>query len=82
MTAMTWNYRVVKHTCEDDHFVYFDIREVLSSNGSHRYYGATGSKPAVGDSPDELKADLNMMVEAFDRPVLEEEGHTLVEVKL
>lgn len=89
---MSWNYRVVKHTCPVDGFVYFDIREVyygknrlvLSSLGN-RGKGLSwtvDSKPPVGDTPDDLKADLNMMLRAFDLPVLEEKDGTLVEVKI
>ena len=77
---MSWMYRVVKHTLGDDELVCFDIREVLS-NGSHKYFGAMGSKPPIGDTPDELRADLEMMLRAFDLPILEEKGNTLVEVK-
>lgn len=75
---MTWTYRVVKHTLGDDRFVYFDIREVYRNGNALSW--TKESKPPVGDSPEELKADLNMMLQALRRPVLEEREETLVGV--
>lgn len=86
-----WQYRVVKHTCPVDRFVYFDIREVyygksrlvLSSLGN-RGKGLSwtkDSKPPVGDTLDELKADLKLMLKAFDLPVLEEKQGKLIEME-
>lgn len=74
----TWQYRVVEHTGEDG-FVHHDIREVYRKGGKLSW--TTDSKPPVGDTLKELKADLNMMLKACDLPVLEERGDTLVEVK-
>ncbi len=87
----TWRYRVVKHTDEENGFVWFDIREVYSGENElmlsapgNRGVGVSwsaDSKPPVGDTLEDLKADLQMMLKACDLPVLEERDGTLVEVK-
>lgn len=88
MGDMTWEYRVVKHTCEADGFTWFDIREVYHSGGVNIIGNhsdsdlswTAGSKCPIGDSPGELRADLEMMLKALELPVLEEKGDTLIEV--
>ncbi len=75
----TWQYRVEKHTLGDNGHVHFAISEVFS-NGDKLSW-TIEHKPAVGDTPDELKADLQMMLNACDLPVLERKGDTLVEVE-
>lgn len=79
-----WGYRVVKHTDSvfsvfDEPYVYFDIREVYR-NGDKGLSWTKESKPPIGDTPDELKADLEMMLRACDLPVLVERGNKLVEL--
>lgn len=78
---MTWEYRVVKHICEEDSFVWFAIYEVYH-NGENELSWTVDNKAPCGDSLDELKTDLKMMLQALDKPVLEKKGDTLVEVKL
>lgn len=75
----TWEYRVVKHTCEDDGYTHFAIYEVYSNGGKLSW--TVDRKTPCGDSLDELKADLKMMLKACDRPVLELQGDKLVEVE-
>lgn len=76
---MTWNYRVVKHICEDDGFISFAIYEVYH-NSENELSWTVDHKAPIGDSLDELRSDLNMMLKALDLPVLERNGGTLVEV--
>ena len=67
---MSWNYRVVKNTYEEGG-EYFAIHEV--------YYDGDGNPtsctalPAnfLGDDLDDLKAVLDMVQQAFDKPVLD-----------
>jgi len=68
---MAWNYRVVKHISHPEHGDEYAIFEV--------YYDKRG-KPEMmsfdpiaphGETVDELKDDLDRMIEAFGRPVFE-----------
>lgn len=73
---MSWNYRAVVEHCGDEDV--YTLREV--------YYDAAGNingwspSPAEphGDSLDELRADLERMRAALDKPALEEDGNRLV----
>lgn len=77
---MTWEYRVVKHICGDwESLPWFTIYEVYH-NGNDELSWTVKSKAPIGDSPDELRVDLKMMLRAFDLPILEEKDGTLVEV--
>lgn len=78
----TWGYRVVKHTPKvlpKESHVWFDICEVYCDRHGKLSWTVEGKAP-IGDSPDELKDDLNMMLNACDLPVLEEKDGTLLEV--
>lgn len=75
----TWEYRVVRHTCKEDRFLWFAVYEVYSNGGKLSW--TVDHKAPIGDSVDELRADLKMMLKACDRPVLEEKNGTLVEVE-
>lgn len=75
---MTWEYRVVRHICEEDRFLWFAVYEVYSDGGKLSW--TVDHKAPAGDSVDELRADLNMMLKALDLPVLEVKGDKLVEV--
>lgn len=75
---MTWEYRVVRHTCEDDNYTWFAIYEVYH-NGSKLSWTVVNKAPN-GDTPDDLRSDLERMLKALDRPILERKGDTLIEV--
>lgn len=64
---MQWNYRVIKRMGVNEH--YFRIHEVYYVNGSPNLVTAGPSIP-VGDTPEELRAELDLMIGAFDLPVL------------
>ena len=75
---MTWEYRVVKHTCGADDFVWFVIYEV-HCDGDDKLSWTVVNKAPNGDTPDDLRNDLKMMLGAFNLPVLERIGGKLVE---
>jgi hypothetical protein len=81
---LDWAYRVVKHTREivdDKSYSYFDICEVYRDDDGKLSW-TVKSKPPVGGTPDELKADLEMMLKALDRSVLEEKQGGLADKEI
>lgn len=76
---MSWNYRVVKHVvpqsgwthAEPQKDTYFRIHEAYDEDGSDKPHSITKEDVSPhGDTPEELKADLQMMLEACQKPVL------------
>ena len=66
---MTWDYRVIKHTDEGEvsyqiHEVYYDENQMIKS------WTENSIKP-YGETPDELKEDILMQLQAFQKPILE-----------
>jgi DNA topoisomerase VI subunit A len=61
-----WNYRVVKVTKDGES--YFSIRDVYYG-GEGYGYGAN-PQPAMGETVDELRHDLELMLKAFNRPIM------------
>ena len=70
---MTWNYRVLREECADMDF--FKIIEVYYGDGLSWCDASIDG----WNSPDELKGTLEKMLEAFDKPVLEDFGCSLQE---
>jgi hypothetical protein len=66
-----WNYRVMRDGQSPDHpnLADFTIIEVYY-DATDRYVGWVAPKPS-GDSENDLRADLEMMMEAFDKPVID-----------
>lgn len=67
---MSWNYRVVEvlGVTGDKHY---EIRAVYyNDNGKIEGYGEPEGSYPFGDSAEELKDDLHMMLDAFNKPVL------------
>lgn len=70
---MYWNYRIVRKPCSFTGEHYYGIHEC--------YYEDDGSKPGwtvepvevIGESVDELRRTLEMMKEAFAKPVIEDD---------
>ena len=63
----TWNYRIV-HWLDG-----FMLREVFyDANMRPIKHGAAGIGNVLCDSPDEIRTDLELMLQALDRPVLDE----------
>ena len=69
-----WNYRVVAKYRSEHPF--YTIRECYYNDKDdkipHSWTGERSSAP-FGDSVDELREDINMMLQAFNKPVLVEE---------
>lgn len=68
-----WNYRVIASYQYDIPF--YSIRECYYNNEKDsipRNWTATMSHP-IGGTADELKKDIEMMLQAFNKPVLVEE---------
>jgi hypothetical protein len=67
---MSWNYRVVKITEDDDD--YFAIHEVYyNEDGSIRVM-TESPVPVGGESVDSLRSSLQMMMSCLDKDVLVE----------
>jgi hypothetical protein len=66
----TWNYRVVRRGKEDTGH-YHSIAECYYPEGSEEVDGYAYVEPG-GDTVEDLRADLGYMLEALDRPVIEE----------
>jgi hypothetical protein len=83
-----WNYRLIKHTAAGpvrDFWpdVWYSIHTVYYyHNGIIASHGDPPATPNEFETPDQVKDTLHMMLEAFDKPVLEigKDG-SLVEVK-
>lgn len=67
---MSWNYRVVKNHYEEGG-EYLAIHEVYYDENGDPTMCSVLPAPVVGDDDDFLKSVLNMMQQAFDRPVLD-----------
>lgn len=74
---MTWNYRVIQQTyyslsIDNKKNIYYDIREVYyDSKGNIEGWDKECLEP-FGETIKELKDKLNLMLEAFNKPILEE----------
>jgi len=65
---MSWNYRVIKkkHELEDS----YSIHEVYYDDGVPHSWSENPQKP-YGSSVEELKSNIDMMMVALGKPVLE-----------
>lgn len=67
--TVLWNYRVMKRiTNEED--VFFITEVYYQDNGA--VLGWTEGKDAWGENPQELRQSLTWMLEALDKPILDE----------
>ena len=68
---MTWNYRVMRFTYSNG-TSYFAVHEVYyDKDGAPNAYSAGACEP-YGESLEELKSDMSMMLKAFHLPILTE----------
>jgi len=70
---MKWNYRVLRHTDGgvDSNEEYFMVHEVYyEDDGKPSICTSNECKP-FGNTLEELKSDMEMMVDAFEKPVLD-----------
>lgn len=68
---MTWNYRVFKFTDRSETSS-FEIREVYYDEEGKPTGYTDGESAPLGMTLDELRSDLGWMLQALDKPVLEE----------
>lgn len=79
---MSWNYRIIKHTSGKFGIVedYYEIHEVYYHKSGDIHVWSKDSIDAHGADIEELKQDLYMMLEAFNKPILTIEDNKLIEV--
>lgn len=70
---MTWNYRVCKETKEagSGPVDIYSIREVYYNKEGKIYAYSENPIAPYGESPEELEADLELMLRARTRPILD-----------
>ena len=68
---MSWNYRVLRMKCDDGY--YYRIHEVFykTQDRDHLLWSEDAIEPH-GETIKELKDDLKMMLDALDKPLMEE----------
>ena len=70
---MSWNYRIIKHGS------WYGIRDVYyDENGKPDSWGV-GPPDVAASNLDSLKSELELILRAFDKPVLVIQGNELVE---
>lgn len=68
---MTWNHRVVKVTEGDE--LFYGIHEAYYHKGEGEPYAWTDEPVApIGETLDELRIELERMLAALDKPVIEQ----------
>jgi len=67
--TVLWNYRVMKRISNEED-IFFITEVYYQDDGS--VIGWTEGKDAWGENPDELRQALTWMLEALDKPVLDE----------
>ncbi len=65
---MSWNYRVIRH--KNDQEEWFNIHEVYYRNDKPVSITENSCAP-FGSSKEELRADFELMLKAFDKEVLD-----------
>ena len=66
---MTWNYRIMKH--EEKGQVYYQIHEAFYDDLEQEATSWAGPIEPGAETVEGLKADLDLMLQAFQYPVLE-----------
>lgn len=75
---MSWNYRVVKHDCEED---YYEVVEVYyDKEGNINGYADTGCP--YGESLEGIKRCLGLISKALDEPILQLSGFKNIPSKM
>lgn len=69
--TVLWNYRVMKRI-KNDETIFFVTEVYYQDNGS--VIGWTEGKDAWGENLEELRNSLTWMLEALDKPVLDEDA--------
>ena len=74
----TWNYRVIK-TIDKLGYEVYQIHEVYYDADRKTITGWTGSSQPLGESLAELQQDMEFMMQALSRPILNSEDLDEVE---
>jgi hypothetical protein len=78
---MTWNYRIIqRQEGGEDRFGIHECHYKMRGAAVPDLWSSVPVKP-YGETPDDLRADLDLMARAFDKPILREVGDGLEEVK-
>lgn len=73
-TTNHWNYRVIQDS-DGNYCIY----EVYYTDGVPTSWAENPTEP-FGETVQELKRDLALMISAFDRPPMKEQGGKLIEI--
>lgn len=65
-----WNYRVLQK--EESSHPYYQIIEVYYDGDGKPFGWSQKPHTPIGNTPDDLKGEMELMMQAFGRPVLEE----------
>ena len=76
---MAWNYRVIQHTDEKTDSVWFHIHTVFYSDSGKIESWIENPTTPIGDSVEDLKGELELIMAAWELPVLKPQDNRLVE---
>lgn len=69
---MNWNYRIMKRKISESEYVFGIFEVYYNEDGSVKGYYENSMTPVV-DSPEGLKHELEIMLQAFDNEILDYE---------
>ena len=76
---MRWDYRIIRTEKAGEQ--YFGIHEVFYPSNNRPTWVSNPARACYVGTVDDLKAHLDDMAKAFDRPVLQTVGDSLIEWK-
>lgn len=69
---MNWNYRIMKRKISESEYEFGIFEVYYNEDGSIKGYSENSMTPVV-DSPEGLKYEIEIMLKAFDKEVLDYE---------
>lgn len=77
-----WNYRIIRGEGYVGHYdPYYAIHEVYYHDDGQIKMWSEDPQYLAAESVSELREDINLILQAFDRSILTRDGDTLVECK-
>jgi hypothetical protein len=67
-----WNYRIFKQVYEPTQEVHYGIKEAFYNDDNEVDSWTVDDMKPFGETPEELREHINMMLQAFGRPVIDE----------
>lgn len=64
-----WNYRILRKVYEGEE--HFSLHEVYYDDDSNPNACSIDPVSPFGETPEELKKDLELMIRAFDKPIMD-----------